>query len=93
MDVVETMILVRGLPKGGGWSVLSMAISTDETLTAVQIVERILQQAERLTSDRALKGVESAPLTGEGAMLYFSQSCLHRGKLQNSTTNLKYSYE
>ena len=43
VDVVETMILVRGLPKGGEWSVLSMAMSTDETLTAAQIVERILQ--------------------------------------------------
>jgi hypothetical protein len=64
VDVVETMILVRGLPKGGGWSVLSMAMSTDETLTAAQIVERILQQAERLTSDKALKGGESAPVTG-----------------------------
>ena len=64
VDVVETMILVRGLPKGGGWSVLSMAMSTDETLTDAQIVERILQQAERLTSDKALKGEELAPFTG-----------------------------
>ena len=64
MDVVETMILVKGLPKGGEWPVLSMAMSTDETLTAAQIVERILQQAERLTSDKALKGGELAPFTG-----------------------------
>ena len=64
VDVVETMILVRGLPNGGGWSVLSMAMSTDETLTAPQIVERILQQDERLTSEKALKGGEVAPHTG-----------------------------
>ena len=64
-------------------------MSTDETLTAAQIVERILQQAERLSSDRTLKGVESAPLTG-GASVKGSAKAVSTGgsfKTQQQTSS------
>ena len=54
-EVLEIMVLIQGLPKHGGWPVLAMSLSTDETLTFGTICERLQQQAYRLASDKSVK--------------------------------------
>jgi len=54
-EVLEIMVLIQGLPKHGGWPVLAMSLSTDETLTFGTMCERLQQQADRLASDKSVK--------------------------------------
>jgi len=42
-EVLEIMVLIQGLPKHGGWPVLAMSLSTDETLSFSAICERLQQ--------------------------------------------------
>ena len=55
MSVLEIMVLISGLPKQGGWSVLAMSLSTDETLTFESMCEKLQQQADRLSTDRGAR--------------------------------------
>jgi hypothetical protein len=55
VSVLEIMVLINGLPKQGGWSVLAMSLSTDETLTFETMCEKLQQQADRLSSDRGAR--------------------------------------
>ena len=54
-EVLEIMVLIQGLPKHGGWPVLAMSLSTDETLTFHTMCERLQQQADRLATDKSVK--------------------------------------
>ena len=56
-EVLEIMVLIQGLPKHGGWPVLAMSLSTDETLTFSVMCERLQQQADRLASDKSTKSI------------------------------------
>ena len=56
-EVLEIMVLIQGLPKHGGWPVLAMSLSTDETLTFSVMCERLQQQADRLASDKSVKSI------------------------------------
>ncbi len=40
VSVLEIMVLINGLPKQGGWSVLAMSLSSDETLTFESMCEK-----------------------------------------------------
>jgi hypothetical protein len=68
-EVLEIMVLIQGLPKHGGWPVLAMSLSTDETLTFSVMCERLQQQADRLASDKSAKGINNSstqPVTPTG---------------------------
>jgi len=54
-EVLEIMVLIQGLPKHGGWPVLAMSLSTDETLSFSVMCERLQQQADRLAADKSSK--------------------------------------
>ena len=55
VSVLEIMVLINGLPKQGGWSVLAMSLSTDETLSFGSMCEKLQQQADRLSTDRGAR--------------------------------------
>lgn len=60
------MVLINGLPKQGGWSVLAMSLSTDEILTFESMCEKLQQQADRLSSDRGAR----APSPGNNSSIH-----------------------
>ena len=55
VSVLEIMVLINGLPKQGGWSVLAISLSTDETLSFEAMCEKLQQHADRLSSDRGAR--------------------------------------
>jgi len=55
VSVLEIMVLIQGLPKYGGWPVLAMSLSTDETLSFDTMCERLQQQADSLSSDKSAR--------------------------------------
>ena len=66
VQVIEIMVLLNGLSYKDGWPVLAMALSTDETLSFEVMRERILQQAERLSSNGRGRS-EASSAFGAGA--------------------------
>ena len=56
-EVLEIMVFIPGLPKHGGWPVLAISLSTDETLTFATMCELLQQQADRLATDKSAKPI------------------------------------
>ena len=74
IEVLEMMVLINGLLQSGGWPVLAMALSTDETLSFSSMCDRLAQQADRLTGskthqssiDRSYQHGSAKSITGGG---------------------------
>ena len=51
LTVMENMVLIGGLPKSGPFALFALAYSTYENLNAVQFIERLHRQFERLARE------------------------------------------